>query len=214
MGRDVGTTIAGRKVTAADKFALYYNDYNLEGNQDKLAHVLNMIRHIRRGQARVDGLGFQAHVSAGGLDTAQLDRNVATTIAAGLRFSVTEADCAIQETPGPGRPSAAQQEINQGNEYAAITAVCMNHRKFCDALQIWGATDDGSWIQNAEATPVTRWVKDTRPGATQGQAGYWPKEGQFDPETLFDPITGKLDPNSGHVVSDAYDQILAALKSH
>ena len=213
MIKNVGRTITGHKISAADKFSLYYNDFNLEGNQAKLRHVLTMIQHIRKGGGTVDGLGFQAHVSARGLDTAQFDKNVAAAITDGLRFSVTEADCAIDRRPGSGVPSLVQQEANQSKEFAAITALCMNHKKFCDCFQIWGATDDGSWIQNGEATPMTRWVRDTRPGPTQGQEGYWPKEGQFDPVTLCDPATGDPDPNTGHIVSDAYDQILAALKA-
>jgi len=67
-------------------------------------------------------------------------------------------------------------------------------------------------LRTCQVTPITRWVKDTRPGATLGQRGYWPKQGQFDPETLYDPATQALDSKSGQIVSTAYDQILAALR--
>ena len=87
----------------------------------------------------------------------------------------------------------------------------MAQKKYCDCFQIWGATDDGSWIPNGEATPFTRWVTDTRSGATFGQEGYWPKEGQYDPATLCNSITGEPDLASGHVVSTAYDRIFAVL---
>jgi GH35 family endo-1,4-beta-xylanase len=211
MSDDVGRTIAGRRISAADGFSLYYNDYNLEWSAPKMAHVLALVKHVRDQGGTVDGLGFQAHVEADGLDTKQFGKGIDAAVAAQLRFSVTEADCAISRAPG--KPDGPQQEADQGREYAQIVALCMSHRKSCDAFQVWGATDDGAWIQNAEATPVTRWVRDTRPGATKGQAGYWPKVGQFAPATLYDPATGALDPHSGHDVSDAYDQILTALKS-
>lgn len=90
----------------------YVNDIYRESNQAKLAHTLAMIKHIRQEGGSVNGLGFQAHVSASGLDAAQFGRNFATAIASGLRFSVTEADCAIQETPRPDEASVAEQEAN------------------------------------------------------------------------------------------------------
>lgn len=213
MKKNIGKTLAGRNITAADKFELYYNEYNLEWSPSKMTRVLNMIRHIRQGGGEVDGLGFQTHIQANGLNTKQFETNINAAIAAGLRFSVTEADCTINETPKTGEPSVAEQEVNQGREYGEVVGLCLAHQSACDAFQIWGATDDGSWLQNREATPVTRWVTDMRPGPTKGKVGYWPKEGQYDPETLCDPATGALDPKSGHNISNAYDQILAALKT-
>ncbi len=212
MTADAGKTIAGRKITAADGFELYYNEYNLEWKASKMADTLALVKHIRASGGRIDGLGFQAHVEANGLNTKQFEADVSAAIAAGLRFSLTEVDCAIKK-PAPGQPTAAEQQANQGREYGEMTALCVRHKQSCDAFQIWGATDDGSWLQNAQATPMTRWVKDTRPGPTQGQTGYWPKQGQFDPETLYDPAAGTLDPQSGQTVSTAYDQIVTALKA-
>ena len=213
MTVDAGKTIAGQRIAAVDGFRLYYNEYNLEWKASKMADTLALIAHVRAGGGRVDGLGFQAHVEADGLNSKQFEASISAAITAGLRFSMTEVDCAIQKTPGPGKPLGAEQQANQGREYGEITALCVRHKRSCDAFQIWGATDDGSWLQNAQATPITRWVKDTRPGATQGQTGYWPKQGQFAPETLFDPATGALDPKSGHAVSTAYDQIVTALRT-
>jgi len=212
MAADAGKTIAGRRITAADGFALYYNEYNLEWKASKMADTLALVKHIRAEGGRVDGLGFQAHVEADGLSSKQFEASISASIAAGLRFSLTEADCAIKKS-GPGQLTDAEQQANQGREYGEMVALCVHHRQFCDAFQIWGATDDGSWLQNAQATPVTRWVKDTRPGPTQGQRGYWPKQGQFDPATRYDPAVGMLDPQSGRTVSTAYDQMVAALKA-
>lgn len=210
MAANAGKTLAGHKITPADGFALYYNDYDLEWKASKLPAVLALIAHIRAGGGRVDGLGIQGHVIADGLNKKQFEASISAAIAAKLRFSLTEVDCAIKQGTGPGQPTAAEQQTNQGREYGEMAALCVRYRQFCDSFQIWGATDDGSWLQNAQATPITRWVEDTRPGATHGQMGYWPKQGQFAPETLFDPKTKALNPQSGQTVSTAYDQMAAA----
>ncbi|BDI32519.1 hypothetical protein CCAX7_45700 [Capsulimonas corticalis] len=214
MKKNIGTTLQGRKITSADSFLLYYNDYNLEWSAPKMARVLNLIRRIRHSGGNVDGLGFQAHTEAGKLNASQFATNIKAAIQEGLRFSITENDITI--TPpatDASQPSIAQQEQAQGREYGATMGLCLKYRKSCDAYQIWGATDDGSWLQNKEATPFTRWISDTRIGATHNMFGYWPKMGQYAPQTLFNPKTNDLDPHSGHNVSDAYAQLLTALKA-
>ncbi|HEX5323095.1 MAG TPA: endo-1,4-beta-xylanase [Capsulimonadaceae bacterium] len=211
MAGNVGKTIQGQKITAADRFELYYNDYNLEWSASKLTYSLALIDHARAAGGEVDGLGFQGHIQAKSLDTKQFDASISAAIADKLRFAITELDCAIRENPGSGQPTVAEQETNQGNEYGEVARLCMAHKASCDCLQIWGATDDGSWIPNAEATPITRWVEDTRPGPTKGKVGYWPKEGQYDPVTVYDSFGGGPDTKSGHNISNAYDQILSAL---
>lgn len=212
MNKNIGTRIGGQKIASADKFELYYNDYNLEWSTTKLTHVLALIDHARAGGGEVDGLGFQAHIQANGLDTKQFGLAIDAAIADKLRFAITEMDCSIREFPGSNWPTVAQQEANQGEEYGEVAKLCVAHNASCDCLQFWGATDDGAWIPNAESTPFTRWVADTRPGPTNGKLGYWPKEGQYVSGTIYDPDTGALDPKSGHNVSNAYDEILAALK--
>ncbi len=214
MNKNVGTTIAGQKITSADRFELYYNDFNLEWSASKLTHSLALIDHARAGGGEVDGLGFQAHINANGLNTTQFEASINAAIADRLRFSITELDCAITELGDfDSPPPIAQEEENQGKEYGQVAQLCVAHKSSCDCLQIWGATDDGAWIPNAESTPFTRWVADTREGPTKGKDGYWPKEGQFDPATLFDPAAGAPNPKTGHIVSNAYDQMLAALKA-
>ncbi len=222
MNKNVGATIDGQKIAAADKFELYYNDFNLEWSAPKLAHSLALINHARAAGGEVDGLGFQAHISANGLDTKQFEAGVTAAIADNLHFAITELDCAIRSGGGgfgfgfggsdPPPPPTPQMEANQGKEYGEVAQICMAHKTSCDCLQIWGATDDGAWISNGESTPITRWVADSRPGPTKDQVGYWPKEGQFDPATLYDPQTQSPNTKSGHNISDAYDEILSALK--
>ena len=105
------------------------------------------------------------------------------------------------------------QLILQGQNYGAVAGLCVKYQKYCDCLQIWGASDDGSWLANQEATPITRWVADTRPGPTKGQEGYWPKEGQFDPTVLVpNNRFGGTDPAPAvRNTSDAYDELLRAI---
>ncbi len=210
MTKNVGKTIDGQQISKKDGFELYYNDYNLEWSADKTAEAFNLIQHARSGGGRVDGLGIQGHINSSNPLSPLFETTIKTAIANHLHFAITEMDCAINEDPRKGSKTVAEQEVQQGENYGAVAALCVKYQKNCDCLQIWGASDDASWLPNQEATPFTGWVLDTRDGATKGKSGYWPKEGQFDPFTMYDNYFGGPDTTSGHNVSDAYDEMLSA----
>ena len=213
MRQDAGKTIIGDKITDKDRFELYYNDYNLEWDAAKAAHAFNVMQHARAGGGEVDGLGMQGHITAYDPINPQCETTIKTAIADHLHFAVTELDVAVDESAGNGHRSVPDQLILQGQNYGAVAGLCVKYQKYCDCLQIWGASDDGSWLANQEATPITRWVADTRPGPTKGQEGYWPKEGQFDPTVLVpNNRFGGTDPApAGRNTSDAYDELLRAI---
>ena len=212
MKKNIGKIIAGQKITRADRFALYYNEYNLEWNASKMARTLHMLRHIRQSGGEVDGLGFQAHVEADGLDTKQFAASIEAAIAMGLRFSVTEADCAIHADLA--KLTVAQQETNQGREYGEMAQLCVGHQKFCDAFQVWGATDDGSLAAECRGDPRSRGGLRTRAPARQtDRRATGPKKASTLRRRATILPQKLLDPQSGHAVSTAYDQIVTALKS-
>ena len=133
-------------ITEADRFRLYYNDYNGEWNAKKWAAIKNLARHIRATGGRVDGIGFQAHLIAGrdNLARGQFAVSVQETIAMGLRFSITENDFRI-ETPPKGN-TLEQQRVWQAQNYAEVGEICRKYASSCDLYQVWGCLDDGSWI--------------------------------------------------------------------
>ena len=164
-------------ITAADRFRLYYNDYNGEWNAKKWEAIKNLARHIRATGGQVDGIGFQAHLIAGrdNLARGQLAVSVQETIALGLRFSITENDFRIQ-TP-PKENSLEQQRIWQAQNYAEVGEICRRYASSCDLYQVWGCLDDGSWIPPTfpgwgEATLFTGWnLAANRYEAKMGQPG-------------------------------------------
>jgi len=207
MRQNAGKTVHGQKITAGDGFSLYYNDYNLEWNPEKMKRTLALIDHVRASGGRVDGLGFQAHIEAKSPISPQFEKSIQAAIDDKLRFAITELDCAISRKSDPGTPPVDEQEKLQGTNVAEVAGLCVKYGTSCDCLQWWGATDDGSWLPNAEATLITRWV-----AAAGGKEGYWPKQGQHVPATTVDPETGDLDMTSARSTSDAFDKVLDVLR--
>ena len=164
-------------ITPADRFRLYYNDYNGEWNAKKWQAIKNLIQHIQKTGGRVDGIGFQAHLIAGRDDLAQgqFGVSVQESIALGLRFSITENDFRIQ-TP-PKENALDQQRIWQAQNYAQVGEICRRYAAHCDLYQVWGCLDEDSWIPATfpgwgEATLFTGWNPATnRYEAKMGQPG-------------------------------------------
>jgi hypothetical protein len=77
----------------------------------------------------------------------------------------------------------------------------VKYKKSCDAYQ--------TLSQDGQQTPA--------PARHRERGAIGPKkdnkEGQYDPDTEYDPKTGALDPASGHIISNAYDKIWNALRS-
>ncbi len=99
MAEDIAAHRDG--VAAADRFRLYYNDYNGEWNPKKWQAIKNLVRHVRETGGHIDGMGFQTHLIPGkdDLERGQFAVSIRETIALGLRFSITECDFRIQTPP-------------------------------------------------------------------------------------------------------------------
>lgn len=124
---------------------LYYNDYSLCTNLDKLAFVTDMIENLISEGVPVDGLGFQAH----------LTKHYANyeTIAAAMTY-INELDIDI-------RVSELDISMNTEKLYHAYTDHLVQEQNNCyydvvkgfstanrlTGITLWGIDDENSWIQ-------------------------------------------------------------------
>jgi endo-1,4-beta-xylanase len=127
----------------APKVKLYYNDYNLEYNQEKTAGARRIVNLIKSYGAPIDGVGFQAHVASettptsGGPapDEATLTSALSSVADLGVEVAYTELDVRMN-TP------ATEEKLDvQADAYYRITAACMNVKK-CVGITVWVSFDD------------------------------------------------------------------------
>ena len=132
--------LAFQRARAADPNAkLIYNDYNIGWLNSKSDAVYNMAVSMLNRGIPIDGVGFQMHLTAGGVSASSLASNIQRFAALGLDVYITELDVRI-----PANPSA-QDLQNQANIYSTVTDVCLN-QSACKALQVWGIPDKYSWV--------------------------------------------------------------------
>ncbi len=110
---------------------LFYNDYNMESNIGKAKAVANLLKSLKRDGIRIDGVGFQGHVSST-TNLANLKTNMALFTGAGFEVQFTEVDVPLTTLD------------QQATTYRTLASACA-HNSLCTAFVTWGFTDKYSW---------------------------------------------------------------------
>lgn len=71
---------------------LYYNDYNLDANDQKRATAVELIKYLREQGAVVHGIGMQGHYNMNGPSIAKIDETIQIFSDLGLKVHITELD--------------------------------------------------------------------------------------------------------------------------
>lgn len=133
---------------------LYYNDYNIEADTNKMSTLTTMLDDFTTRAVPIDGVGFQMHIYMDypSIDTIKaafkkiVDRN--------LKVKITELDIPINnpyssDYPGNVKTTlTAALALSQKQRYcevvtAYLQAVPPNLR---GGVTVWGVTDPSSWL--------------------------------------------------------------------
>jgi endo-1,4-beta-xylanase len=133
---------AFRRARADDSDAiLVYNDFNIETVNTKSNSVFSMAQDFVNRGVPINGIGFQMHLTNGGIDTNSLRQNMQRFANLGLSIYITEMDVRF---PTP----LSQNDLNtQATIYRNVLDVCLT-TPACKALQVWGIPDKYSWVPN------------------------------------------------------------------
>jgi endo-1,4-beta-xylanase len=145
---------------AADAVAdLYYNDYNISGQQPKLDSVVAMAEDFIDRGIPIDGIGFQMHIHMGWPSIANIKASLQKVVDLGLKVKITELDIPINN-PFDGSysypdnyhtvltPELAEQQKRRFCEVVAayLEVVPANLR---GGITVWGLFDRDTWLKQA-----------------------------------------------------------------
>jgi len=126
---------------AADSNAqLCYNDFNIEGINNKSTAVFNMVSQFRQQGVPIDCVGMQAHFVLNGIP-GNFQQNIQRFADLGLTVRISELDIRI---PSPTTDTKLAQ---QATNYASVVNTCLAIAR-CAGITVWGIDDGHSWLPN------------------------------------------------------------------
>ena len=151
-----GIRWAFEAAAAADPTAeLIINDYGMvDKDARKFQAVRRQVRALRRAGVKVDGIGFQMHVSAGEVldPDFPLEERLRSVLALGIKPYLTELDIVVADRDPTldfqNQPVAVKNEKNLQIQKDAYKKVVEIYRRTVPdgSIQVWGITDIQSWL--------------------------------------------------------------------
>ena len=142
---------AFRAARAGDPSAdLYYNDFNLSPNEEKLEHVLEMVDDFQKREVPIDGIGFQMHIYVSWPSISSIKQAFEQVVERDLKVKITELDVATYNPYGNESFVEYTQEVADGQKkrYCEIMEAYMEvvPPELRGGFTVWGLTDDSTWL--------------------------------------------------------------------
>lgn len=154
--------LAYKAARAADPDAdLYYNDYNLIWNADKLDAVISMVNDFHNNGVPIDGIGFQSHISLNSPDisTIQAHLQKVVDIRPKIKVKITELDVRMNNEGGIPLTYLTSERADEQKQYYYDIVKTYPETVPEDqrgGITIWGVIDGDSWLQTWPE-PTTEW---------------------------------------------------------
>ncbi len=182
--------------------ALIYNDYDIEKFRAKFDAMKDMIGYVRSLGGRVDGVGWQLHVTVEdaldpGFDLANRMQEISDM---GLKNYVTELDVRIPQ-------NNAEQWEKQRQAYAKIVDIFLNNPTHADTFQVWGLSDRYSWFNDEanefdpDRNTLVSWPLPFNE-VNEKKPGYWGMFASFLPRSQLSIASTTVRENNGTVDID------------
>lgn len=125
---------------------LCYNDYSIP-NTGKLNGILELLKPLVAA-GTIDCVGFQAHYQNDWPSASMVDTAMTRVAALGLKLRVSEMDIKVSARTD-------SQFQTQARRYSEMMKVFLKHEKEIIAVQLWGVTDDTSWLATHYPLPFS-----------------------------------------------------------
>ena len=140
--------IAFRAAAKADPAALlFYNDYETQDPR-KVQALSQWVSAARARGVKIDGIGHQAHCSAGHPSVREFARAIDAYAELGLTQHVTELDIALNEQLMDNKVLAATPALlqRQAQRYGELMTMFLRKRDKVSAVLVWGIGDAYTWL--------------------------------------------------------------------
>ncbi|NOT38130.1 MAG: endo-1,4-beta-xylanase [Saprospiraceae bacterium] len=127
---------------------LFYNDFNLESNPNKLNSVLSLLNNLRNRGVKVDGIGVQMHINIYYPDPIQIANAFHKIVADNYKVHVSELDISVNPLGKDIDPS----ETLFNKQANLLGSLVLNYnqipKQYQHGITFWGISDKNSWIRS------------------------------------------------------------------
>lgn len=147
--KTVGSDYIEKAFEYARKYArpgvlLCYNDYSTP-NPTKLKGIMKLLAKLTQ-QGTIDCYGFQAHYDTSWPSVSLVESAIRQITSLGLKIRISEMDIKVS--------SRSEANFNaQARRYKELMDLFMKYENDIIAVQIWGVTDDTSWLASDYPLP-------------------------------------------------------------
>lgn len=158
---------AFKLAAAADpKVDLYYNDYNNEEPAKREGNI-NLIKKIKAGGGKIDGVGIQAHWKLNYPSLEEIEKSILAYSALGVKVAFTELDISVLPNPKDLNGADVNQnfegnvemnpypkalpdsvQVKLAERYASIFKLFLKHKDKISRVTFWGVHDGQSWLND------------------------------------------------------------------
>jgi endo-1,4-beta-xylanase len=158
---------AFKLAAAADpKVDLYYNDYNNEEPAKRGGNIA-LIKKIKAGGGKIDGVGIQAHWKLGYPSLEEIEKSILEYSALGIKVAFTELDISVLPNPKDFSGADVNQnfegdpkmnpypktlpdsvQVKLAERYASIFKLFLKHKDKISRVTFWGVHDGQSWLND------------------------------------------------------------------
>lgn len=132
---------------------LFYNDYGLETNLNKVNQVIELIDNLRSNNIDIDGVGLQMHIDHINPLLSQIENHLDLIIEKNILIHFSELDITVNKNNDIVSLTYERAE-SQENRYRDITNLYHNippENRF--GITLWGMRDIDSWLLNHHNNP-------------------------------------------------------------
>ncbi len=123
---------------------LYYNDYSLASNPEKLDFILEKLDSLLNEEIPIHGIGFQSHITLNSPTLTEIKEAMTKVENLGLKIRISELDVSLNRDGKYGVFTDELAEL-QKNRYKQVVEAYLNSSQV-KGITVWGVSDAHSWI--------------------------------------------------------------------
>lgn len=125
---------------------LFYNDYNIESNNNKRQAVLQCLNNLRNRGVKIDGIGLQMHINTYSTDQSEIANTIKLFSDNGYKVHLSEVDISVN----PLSLTSINKEIAFQRQANLLGGIIKAYNQLPQRNQygitFWGISDKDSWI--------------------------------------------------------------------